>query len=324
MQIGKVSEIAYKRSVKKKLSSDLEGVTPGVDAAQLSLEDITVVMSSNCILKWFQGCEEYYLQKSMNQLYEKGGIPLYVQLQINIPVDYEEKKLGKIIRNINAATDKKELTICFCRAYVGKVESPIVHITVIGKKDENIYKDMLDRRKVRPGMQVVMAGSIAIGGTAVLSEKYRERLLEKFNPGFVNRCIDLKNITDIEKIVKIAAKNGTISIHAVSDGGVFNAIWELASSAGIGICVDIKKIPVLQETIEVAEVFDYNPYLMDGTGAALIVCDDGERVVSALKENGFCVNIIGQLTEGKDRIAVNGTEKRYLEPPRGDEIYRFL
>ena len=42
MHIGKVSEIAYKRSVKKKLSSDLEGVTPGVNG------DIDEIIN-NCI-----------------------------------------------------------------------------------------------------------------------------------------------------------------------------------------------------------------------------------------------------------------------------------
>jgi len=51
MQMGKVSEITYKRSVKKKLSSDLEGTALGVDAAELLLEDTTVVVSSNCSLR---------------------------------------------------------------------------------------------------------------------------------------------------------------------------------------------------------------------------------------------------------------------------------
>ena len=64
MQMGKVSEITYKRSVKKKLSSDLEGTALGVDAAELLLEDTTVVVSSNCILKWFSGSVEKKQQKT--------------------------------------------------------------------------------------------------------------------------------------------------------------------------------------------------------------------------------------------------------------------
>lgn len=323
MHIGKVSEITYKRSVKKKLSSDLEGVVPGVDAAELSLEDITVVMSSNCILKWFLGCEDYYLQKTINHLYEKGGMPAFLQLEINIPLNLDEKRLGRVVKNFNEAAEKRNIQICSCKTYAGMVEDMIAHITVIGKEKKGLHK-LEDRRNVKPGMEIVMAGSIAVGGTAVISRIFKNRLLEKFNPGFVNQCIWLKNETDVENIVKIAGKNDTIAMHAVSDGGVFSAIWELASSADIGVETDIKKIPVRQETVEVAELFDYNPYLMDGTGAMLIVCRNGKRMVEQFQENHIMAAVIGHLTEGHDRVAVNGEEKRYLEPPRGDEIYRFI
>ena len=202
------------------------------------------------------------------------------------------------------------------------VEDVIAHITVIGE-NKGLHK-LTDRRKTEPGMEIVMAGSIAVGGTAVLARIYENKLLEKFNPGFVNKCIDLKNETDIENIVKIAEKNGTIAMHAVSDGGVFGAIWELASSASIGVETDIRKIPVRQEAVEVAELFDYNPYMIDGTGAVLLVCKTGETLVNELNDNGIMADVIGHLTDGNDRIAINGDETRYLEPPRGDEIYRFL
>lgn len=323
MHIGKVSEITYKRSVKKKLSSRLEGVVPGVDAAELSLEDITIVMSSNCILKWFLGCEDYYLQKTINQLYEKGGEPAFLQLEINIPLDLDEKKLGRVVKNFNEAAEKRDIQVCSCNTYAGMAEDIIAHITVIGKQKIGLHK-FSDRRSVKPEMEIVMAGSIAVGGTAVVSQIYKDKLLEKFNPGFVNQCIGLKDETDVEKIVKIAEKNDTIAMHAVSDGGVFSAIWELASSADIGVEADIKKIPVRQETVEVAGLFDYNPYLIDGTGAMLIVCQNGKEMAAQFQQNHIMAAVIGHLTQGHDRVAINGEEKRYLEPPRGDELYRFI
>lgn len=322
MQIGKVSEITYKRSVKKKLSSDLEGTALGVDAAELLLEDTTVVVSSNCILKWFSGCEEYYLQKTVNMLYEKGGQPEYLQLDINIPLEYEEKKLGKIIKKFDDASKAKNIKIASCRVYKGVADDVIAHITVLGSRNKDIK--LMDRRLVKPGMQVVMAGTIAVGGTSVISSLKKDELLKKFNPGFVQRCVELKKYTDIEKVMKIIPKNDTITLHAVSDGGVFSALWELASSADIGIEAYIKRIPVMQETIEVAELFGYNPYMLDGTGALLIICNEGENIVQELNANGIPAEIIGQLTDGKDRVVINKEERRYLEPPRGDEIYKYL
>ena len=57
MNPGKVSEVTYKRAILKNLNSKNEGVKPGVNAANIQLEDITAVVSSNCILKTFMFSE---------------------------------------------------------------------------------------------------------------------------------------------------------------------------------------------------------------------------------------------------------------------------
>lgn len=319
MQKGKISEIAYRRSVIKKISEKTEGLNPGVDAAALRLEDVTAVMSSNCILEWFEDCEAYYLQRTMNGIYEKGGIPEYLQLEIVIPTDFEEKRLGKIIANFNTAAKDKKLNICQCRVSVEDMPKPIAHITLIGQTKYNVSSN-----NIKPEMDVVMAQTIAIGGTAVLARKYIDKLHEKFSKVFVKDCINLKNYINIKEAAFIALENGAAAMHSVSDGGVFSAIWELASSADLGITVSIPDIPVWQETVEVAEVFDINPYMLDGTGALLIVSNNGQRIVDKLNEKGIYASVIGQITDSKDRIAVNGDEVRYLEPPKTDEIYRLL
>ena len=319
MQIGKVSEITYNRSVLKKITHPVEGVLPGAETTTVMLEEVTAVMSSNCILKWFEGCEDYFLQKNINALYEKAAIPRYVQLEINIPEQFDERNLGKIIRKLNDSVTNRNLSLCQCRVYQGQVTHPVAHITVMGET-----KYHFSRKNIVPDMDVVMAGSIAIGGTAVLSDLYKEKLSEKYASDFVLNCIELKRFLDISEIVRIVMEeNKPAAIYSISDG-VFGAAWELASFAGMGIELHISKIPVWQETIEIAELFDYNPYQMDGTGAVLFVTENGESLVQNLEEHGIYADVIGTMKEGKDRVALKGLEKRYLEPPRGNELYRFI
>lgn len=319
MQTGKTSEITYKRSILKNITSKTEGTHPGIDAAPISLEDVTAVMSSNCILKWFEGCEEFYVQKTINCLCEKGAKAEALQLIINIPNEFEEKILGKIIRNFNESAKQKGLTICQCRVYHGQVEAPIANVTVIGTTKHNLLSN-----NIKPDMEVVMAGTIGIGGTSILAQKYKDKLSEKFANSFVEECLELKNFTSVEKAATIAIDCGAISMHNISDGGIFSAIWELASSCNMGISVNIPDIPVWQQVIEVAEVLDINPYLLEGTGAMLIVCHKGDKIVDELERNGIPAAVIGVMTKGNDRIAVNRDETRYLEPPRGDELYKFI
>lgn len=319
MKKGKISEISYKRSVLKKLTDKSEGTRPGVDATPISLEDVTMVMSSNCILKWFNGCEEFYLQKTINQVCEKGGIAKYVQLQINIPEDFEEKTLGRVISQFNQACAKKELVINQCRVYAGEVQDIIIHVTVLGYTNYN-----LDSNNIKPGMEVVMTNSIAIGGAGILARIFEEKLRKKFSSSFVDDCLKLNSYSSVEKAAKVAIESGAVYMHAVTDGGIFSAIWELASVQELGIKVNLKDITVWQETIEISEVLDINPYLLEGTGSLLIVCKEGIKMIDELEKEGIIASIIGTITDSKDRVAINGDEVRYLEPPRGDEIYKFI
>lgn len=319
MQRGRASEITYKRSVLKNITSKTEGIFQGMDAAPISLEDVTAVMSSNCILKWFNGCEEFYIQKTINCLCEKGAIAETIQLVINLPKVFEEKLLGKMIRNFNQAAEKRKLTICQCRVYCGQVESPMANVTVLGKTKQN-----LSGRNIKPEMEVVMAGTVGVGGASILAEKYKDRLKVKFANSFVEECLELKKITGVEKIATIAIDCGAVSMHNVSDGGIFGAVWELASSCNMGITVNVPDIPIWQQVVEMAELLDINPYALEGTGAMLIVSDNGEQIVDRMLDNGIPAAVIGFMTKGNDRIAINRDETRYLEPPRGDELYKFI
>lgn len=319
MQTGKISEIAYKRSVLKKISDKSENLQVGIDGAHMAIEDVTMVMSSNCILKWFLGCERYYLQKTLNDIYASGGIPKYVQLQINISNDFDEKQLGRIIKSFNEVVTQMKLKIQKCDVYAGNVDDLLIYVNVIGVSEKKF-----SLKDIKENTDIVMAGTIAIGITSVLVNLCESRLREKFHDTFVDDCLEISEFTDVKKITDIAREQDILYMHHVSDGGVFAAAWEMASAVNLGIEIDIKKIPVWQETIEIAEVFDYNPYMTDGTGAVLIAVKDGTALVEKLKSAGIYADVIGHITSGRDRVVMNGDERRFLEPPRGDEIYNYL
>ena len=44
-------------------------------------------------------------------------------------------------------------------------------------------------------------------------------------------------------------------MHDVTEGGIFGALWEMAEASGVGLEIDLKKIPIRQETVEVCEFF---------------------------------------------------------------------
>ena len=44
--------------------------------------------------------------------------------------------------------------------------------------------------------------------------------------------------------------------------------------------------------------------------------------MDALAKEGIHAAVIGKAVEGNDRVIFNDGEKRFLEPPKADELYR--
>ena len=56
----------------------------------------------------------------------------------------------------------------------------------------------------------------------------------------------------------------------------------------------------------------------------LMASSDGNLLVRELEKVGIHAVVIGKALKGKDRILLNEEEKRFLEPPKTDELYQVL
>lgn len=97
----------------------------------------------------------------------------------------------------------------------------------------------------------------------------------------------------------------------IGSGGIFGTLWEVAEAAGIGVEVDLKKINIRQETVEVCEYFRLNPYQMTSTGAVLMIADHGERLVQTLRAGGARASMLGVTTAGSARVITSEGEKDF-------------
>ena len=121
-----------------------------------------------------------------------------------------------------------------------------------------------------------------------------------------------------------AVKSGVSAMHDVTEGGIFGALWEMAEASGVGLEIDLKKIPVKQETIEVCEFFGINPYELISSGSMLMAAPDGNTLVRELEKQGIHAVVVGKAVAGNDRVLMNDDETRFLEPPKTDELYKVV
>ena len=179
-------------------------------------------------------------------------------------------------------------------------------------KDNKAYKD------------IVAIGWIGLEGTLILTSDCREELEKRFSASLLSRMdMPLKELS-VMRAAEIASAEGAGPMANLSDGGFMTGLWELSKKTSGGLDTDLKKVPLLQETIEITEYFGINPYIMASEGCLLAAAADGDRLAECLMENGIFAVRIGSLNSTKDKIIRNGEEIRHLDRPQTDSLAQYF
>ena len=174
-----------------------------------------------------------------------------------------------------------------------------------------------------PGNELVVAGAIALYGTARIAREKHEILREHFSEGFLREAENLRTLYGTADEINVK-EAGATAFYAMGEGGFLSALWKMAEASQVGLEMDFSKVPIRQETIEICEIFDINPYKLNSEGAVLIGIPAGEALVQELRRMGMMAAVIGQTNAGNDRMLYYNGNGRYLERPAKDEIYKIL
>lgn len=173
-------------------------------------------------------------------------------------------------------------------------------------------------------MDLVLTKWIALKGTEKLARCCREALRERFPAAMIRDAAGFAQYFSIERECRIADGYGAAVIYPLGKGGVLNGLWHLLERTDAGMEIDLRKIPIRQETVEICEFFDLNPYYTDSEGSLLIQTKDGPGLVFRLEHEGIPAVVIGSTNESNDRIIYNQGNKRYLDRPQREELEKIF
>lgn len=319
MNPGKVSESVLKRSILKPIESVCEemvqGPGVGADCALFSFSKEAFVALSVSTFSPKEGEADYMIAASVNNVAASFAEPKAILVSAVFPTDMYENHMRKWMEEIERQC--KELGIAIAGGdtkVLSAVKEPVFTITVLGVRKETKEKQIV------PEQDVVVTKWIGLTGTAILARERREELEAHLPPGYIEQGAKLWQYASIFPEAATAMKSNVSGMHDVSYGGIFRALWELAEHAGVGLEIDLKKIPVKQETIEICEALGLNPYELFSAGALLVVCDNGHHLVAELEKQGISATVIGQTTANNDKVIFNEEEKRFLDRPKTDEL----
>lgn len=337
MKLGKVSEACLQRSVLRQIRTRreevLSGAGIGADCAVFSFprgRETAVCVQEEAVRPHGEEtavCGDrpgtvmtmgQLVQKAANNLAAGGAEPAAVLVSLLLPTTAEEADIRRLMAEAEERCGELDVEIAGGQTRVSAaVREPVATVTCVGCLWESA-----PHTAAAPGQDVVVSKWIGLQGTAYLAQRYREKLLARYPAYLVEDAAGFDRWMSVVPEARAAAKSGVCAMRDVSEGGIFGALWELAEASGVGLTIDMRKLPFRQETVEVCECCGVNPYRLLSGGCLLMTAEDGPGLVAALEAQQIPAVIVGKVTAGNDRILQNDGEIRYMERPQQDEIWK--
>ena len=195
-------------------------------------------------------------------------------------------------------------------------------------------------------IKLYVSGFVGNLGTKVLIDKKQDDLVRQFNQEFIAH---LKN--QIEEslskdgfnpsLIMSSCEPHIVDCENIGKGGVLASLWKLCERNKWGLKYSLRRIPILQGTVEIANYFDINPYRLltknsfivaikdeqNNSNDKLIVASAGELCESQSCMGELCelqLTYIGDITNERKRIRIDGEVEAFLTKDYKDEIDKVI
>lgn len=339
MELGTLNELINTRSVIKHIRKHNKNMKQGAGIGNdySCTDDIVAAeaVGDTPYIAWV---------KAMNNMAVSGTEISGVRIILLLPEITEESEIKQYMKEFNLLADDSGVQILGGHSQVSRAYNYVNFVvTVYGRNIGNNEKDVRyehNTKAIDKNCRILMVGYAGLMGTDILARTKFDELRTRFSESYIKDAFVCRKSYCISDSVKKLLELNTEKIlymHDVSHGGIYGALWQLGSKIKKGIKVNNADIPIKQETIEICEFFNLNPYMLEGTGAFLAVIkpdthsigEDREQVlINAFSEYGIEAAFIGNVTDSNDKAVILGNEDnpelRYLSPVKGDEIYKVV
>lgn len=326
MKIGKVSQTVLKRSILKPLQFKREDAmfAPSVEEMCYGIErkdGEEILLASTVLYGDEKDLGVFALAHVANDLATRGAVLAGVSLHIMLPPYAYESRLKTMVEYVEQAAKKQGVQVLHAKAEV----SPVVTKAVVYMNGVGLLKreELMQSSMGKAGQDIVLLKWIGLEGTLRIMREKEAELSERFVPTFLNQIRRLEDQIFSIDAVEIAKETGVSAMHQILEGGILAALWEMSEASGVGLEVDLKKMAIRQETVEICEYCHLNPYQLTSAGSILLMTEHGEELAAKYEEAGIQAVILGKTTEDAARVILGGEEKRFLDRPAPDELLKI-
>ena len=339
MKTGKISQTAWRRSVGKQFHMRRQG-----EVSQLTKESAGGVLMSpdKGGIVWAEASAYgrsgrtgfYTVLEAAGNVAAKGAAPAGISARILLPLGAAEEMLRELAAGLEEACSEMDLQAACIQGEVSPVvRCPVITVTAAGCMCSDMCgsETMPGEGRMQPGQEIILCGYAGLEGTLRILDEAEEELKNRFVPSFLANAKGLKKDLVLPSAIQTAcglkreAEKGTqkslvSAVRQVGSGGILAALWDLSEMSGTGLEADMRSIRLRQETVEICEYFNLNPYQMTSAGCFLLAADRAEEVIEVLEGAGARAGRLGVARAQKARVITSGEEVRYLDRPAPDEL----
>ena len=259
---------------------------------------------------------------TVNDLAMSGADPQYLSTAFILEEGTALADLGRVATALGAAAQAAGIQLVTGDTKVvdaGHGDGIYVNTAGIG-----LVRDGVDIRpgRARPGDVILVSGEIGLHGIAVLS--CRQGL------GFDTSV--RSDTVPLHGLVRAMLDTGT-DIHVLRDptrGGLAAALNEIARTAGVGVEITERQVPVAAAVTDACAILGLDPFYVANEGklVAIVPPADAELVLAAMRRHphGTAAAVIGWVIEEHPGMVVARTglgATRVVDLPVGEQLPRI-
>jgi hydrogenase expression/formation protein HypE len=253
-------------------ASVIVGPSPGEDAAVIDAGGPELLVAkADPITLAAAGAGRYLVAVNGNDLATMGAEPRWLLVTALLPSGIDSAEVARIFDELKNACAASGIALVggHTEITVG-LDRPVLAGCLFG----TVARERLLRTAdARPGDALLLAGGLAIEGTAILAREHREALLARgVAPASVDAAagwLDVPGISVLPAARALLAVPGVHAMHDPTEGGLVSALHELAGAAGAGLSLRRAAIPVLPETRAICDALGLDPLRLLASGALL-------------------------------------------------------
>ena len=201
----------------------------------------------------------------------------------------------------------------------------VLSVTALGKVPVG---ELISTAGAKPGDYLYMSKTAALEGTVIIAGEKSAHLQGLLSPENIEELEILKKSLSVMPEGRIGRKVGVSAMHDVTEGGILGAVWEICEASGTGCTLWGAEIAIAEVTRRLAEIFDFNPLNMIGSGCMLMTISPEKAQMleaEALRE-GVALRRIGIMEAASEerRMIVGDLEIVTIGRPDVDPLYAVL